>query len=296
LAPADVHAILLRSASTTDPPVAAHRFAVSTPDDADVALAALLPCRARRHVVTLLRRFAENYTDRTQPDCPPKPWAIAAGWDDDAEFGKHGWIVGQGRLFEVNPGDFVRHHATAAHAERTEPVRPDPGTFTHVAHDQDRERRAIDRWAADSAHMAQLLRSAGLFDATARGWWCAVNVQRRDTFGGDCDGDVDLLLGPLEFNLDAEAWELRVHDEQQRLGSAAHSSHAWNLARIRAVCDGHLRWPPRTDRLLAVEVKASWFDPERGIWRRTHLGEDRRTAGQLEYLTSMCAANQLMRS
>jgi hypothetical protein len=56
--------------------------------------------------------------------------------------------------------------------------------------------------------------------------------------------------------------------------------HCWK----RAAEDGLLRWPPRLNLIAACEMKASWFDAEKGTWHATHVREGPRVKGQLELL------------
>jgi hypothetical protein len=138
-----------------------------------------------------------------------------------------------------------------------------------------RERVANQRWLF--WHAGEFLAALGL----PFGWWCAVGLLRRQVFGQNHDGDVDLLAGPLELNVSRDEWAVMLRD-------TAESRPGWSPSMVRGLavhdaCEkGFVAWPPPIGFSVGVEVKASWFDGEK--WKATHAGEGRRIAGQLRVL------------
>jgi hypothetical protein len=103
-------------------------------------------------------------------------------------------------------------------------------------------------------------------------------------FDARLDGDIDFLAGPLELEVDEDEWRLRLEEECRRhhigVARSVVVHHCWK----RAAEDGLLRWPPRLNLIAACEMKASWFDAEKGTWHATHVREGPRVKGQLELL------------
>lgn len=142
----------------------------------------------------------------------------------------------------------------------------------------ERERTAVRRWLQVGG--AQLLRELGLPGS----WWCGLFLPRKDVFGEITDGDIDLLAGPLEFELNDEQWQACVAQESRRWPLGAARMNVINSALLRSAEEGLIRWPPRMDAVVACEVKASWFRPHPATWKATHKGEAARVKGQIRLL------------
>jgi hypothetical protein len=156
----------------------------------------------------------------------------------------------------------------------------------HIANaGEQRENTAIRRWlTANPENGLELARACGLFQTDApAGWWCGLNLLRRDVFGDTADGDVDLIVGPLEFDLDDDGW--RSYEARAALGPNAHPDKVLFFSALLAAGDGHVIWPPRLDQIAAIEAKASWFQVEPADkWKRIITGKKIGLRGQLDYL------------
>lgn len=143
---------------------------------------------------------------------------------------------------------------------------------------QDRERLAVMRWLSVGAdHLLAVLGLAGPA-------WCALNVPRSEVFEDGADGDVDLLAGPIEFDITDSEWDKRFQSEARHWPLATHRSRIIEMALLRACEESRMVWPPRMETVVACEAKASWFEPEAGHLKVTHAGEARRVQGQLRLL------------
>jgi len=140
---------------------------------------------------------------------------------------------------------------------------------------EEREAFAIERWMF--GHTEQTMTALGL----PVGWWRGCFLRRRDIFGDDADGDVDLIAGPLVYeNMTSAEWTARVDAERAKVGD----DFAVAYAHAKAGDEGRVEWPPTVEEVIACEVKASYFDGEQDEWKRTHAGRQARTLGQLDYL------------
>lgn len=166
---------------------------------------------------------------------------------------------------------YVRDSAGLGSAERV-PRGP------HLYEADRREFVSIARWLALQADA--LMSALGLND----GWWCGINLPRRAIFGGDTDGDVDIIAGPLVLNCgprEQEQLRARVVADLSPLDSPDVVQH---LCALSAADAGLVQWPPAVDYLVAVEAKASWFDPVKRAWKATRMGEANKVKGVLEQL------------
>ena len=143
---------------------------------------------------------------------------------------------------------------------------------------EEREPVAVDRWL--NLNASQLFRALGLSDF----WWCALRLPRKDVFADTRDGDIDILAGPLEFDMREEEWRTRIDGESQRRPLSTAHSNIETFAVLRATAEGLIQWPPNLDTLVACEAKASWFRPDAQQWKATHAGEAARVKGQLKRL------------
>lgn len=133
-----------------------------------------------------------------------------------------------------------------------------------------RERTAVIRWML--GHARDLVRKMGL----EKGWWCGINLPRRGIFGGNEQGDVDLIAGPLSYTFSDE--ELAERIRKALLVDVFGEYRAHHEAGMAGCVD----WPPRVEHVVACEVKASYFDG--AGWKATHIGERARVLGQLDLL------------
>ena len=134
---------------------------------------------------------------------------------------------------------------------------------------EDRERQLVRAWMFHGA--AELFARMGL----GHGWWCAVDVPRTEIFGDGAGGDVDLLAGPLVFNVTPEEWQDRYESVAKRIGPQFSRAGA----EMEAAQEGLVIWPPKVKYTIAVEVKASFFD---GDWHSTHTGKRAKLRGSLK--------------
>lgn len=162
------------------------------------------------------------------------------------------------------------------------PASPPPAPREQPRHmyqlGQHREAVGLARWF--SVHGEALLEHLGLTGL----WWCGLGLLRSEVCDRESDGDIDVVAGPLDLTIGPEELQRRIDDEANRGPLGSDPSRAAQAA-IRQVClDGLIAWPPRVDDLVACEVKASWYDADRGVLKATHSGEGTRIAGQLRLL------------
>jgi hypothetical protein len=141
-----------------------------------------------------------------------------------------------------------------------------------VAKGATRERLQLENWLF--AYGPDFLLRLGL----PNGWWCAVNLPRRDVFAEASSGDVDLLAGPLGLTIGEHDFALMLSDAQR-----ARPQGPPDLLRAealdRAGKEGLVQWPPDVRFTVAVEVKASFFDGQQ--WKATHVDEKQKILGSL---------------
>ena len=136
-----------------------------------------------------------------------------------------------------------------------------------------REPMLFAAWA--SANVTEFLASLGL----TAGWWCALNLPRRDVFDESSSGDIDVLAGPIELKISARDLYLMARDER-RAKPHYTSGMAVNAALIRVGREGLIKWPPEVGYTVGVEVKASHYDG-RG-WKAQHIDEHAKIRGALD--------------
>lgn len=145
-----------------------------------------------------------------------------------------------------------------------------------------RERRVLARWMPHFG--SAVLQNLGLTGL----WWCGLCLPRAEVFGPAAgQGDVDIVAGPLAFSLTNDEIHVRIAEEAAKHPDS-HPSRWESFAMLRASEEGLVRWPPESRRVIACEVKASWFDrdapdPARA-WKASHRGETKRVVGQLRSL------------
>lgn len=137
---------------------------------------------------------------------------------------------------------------------------------------RDRERLQLEEWAFGNGR--DFLESLGL----TGGWWCALNMPRRELFDERSGGDVDLLAGPLGLRISEHEFRLMVADASRAAPSRPPRMHV-NAALVRAGTEGMVQWPPNIGYTIGVEVKASYYDGEK--WKASHTGEKEKLLGSL---------------
>ncbi len=136
----------------------------------------------------------------------------------------------------------------------------------------------MQRWLEH--HASALFRALGVTGP----FWCGMNLRRREVFGAGNDGDVDIIGGPLTWDIDPASWAKRIEAIVRTVPPTAHHSHAEERACQTAAADGHIEWPPRLDRLVACEAVASYYDSDADQMKRTLVDEMHRVEGQLRLL------------
>ena len=195
----------------------------------------------------------------------------------DGEFPCTAWSI-PGDVTEIDVQELIGEQV------RRRLIRPEPAARIedprpHISRlHSTRESVGTTRWLTINAHNL-----AGAFGITGP-FWCGLFLPRKALFDARLDGDVDFLAGPLELEVGEDEWRRRVDEECRRhhigVARSVVVHHCW----MRAAEDGLLRSPPRVDFIAACEMKASWFDAEKGTWHATHAREGRRVKGQIELL------------
>jgi hypothetical protein len=116
------------------------------------------------------------------------------------------------------------------------------------------------------------------------GWWCGIGLSRSLVFDDPGrSGDVDIIAGPLMYDLSDEDFQARVRAEEvKRPFNPAIPGYAVTMAHANAGQDGCVAWPPAIGYVVGCEAKASYHDGAR--WKSTHINEGDRIRGQLDYL------------
>lgn len=153
-----------------------------------------------------------------------------------------------------------------------------------------RERQAIIGWLPlFGEHFARLLGVRFPF-------WCGLFLERRHVYPSNSRGDVDIVLGPLSLNVSQDDVLTTRNAIEAELCAAA-AKHGPQFANLRAppsrvnelmlhqfAHDGLIEWPPPVDQLVAIEVKASYFDLGRQQMRSTKSGRRHKLLGQTQML------------
>ncbi|MCZ6692039.1 MAG: hypothetical protein O7H41_20830 [Planctomycetota bacterium] len=232
----------------------------------------------RQRLEDFWRNMVSNWTAGRAPDAHT-PYLRTGKLASDQPIPLLVWTV-PGRLCEINVEEFVEEAFKGAVRTRPTPPRSRPSPTEQHIYDlgMDREASATSRWLDLSGHR--------LFAEFGFGipWWCGINLARADLFQEGMDGDVDIMAGPLQWDLTEEEWRERIDAQARRCSLTTARSNVIDYAVLRAAAEGKIKWPPDLGFLVACEVKASRFQPEDGIWRSTHTGEGIRVKGQLQLL------------
>ena len=157
------------------------------------------------------------------------------------------------------------------------PREPDP-RLSIASLRASREPTGLSRWL--EIYMPSLLGALGIAGPS----WCGLSLPRKDVLDLELDGDIDIIAGPLEFDVGPGEWQKRLDEESRRMPLAMAHHLVEEQCVVRAAKDGLIRWPPRLDHLAGCEAKVSWFDSDQDAWHATHMGESRRVKGQLKVL------------
>ena len=136
-----------------------------------------------------------------------------------------------------------------------------------------RETLLFAAWAF--ANGTDFLHSLGL----TAGWWCALNLPRREVFEELSSGDIDVLAGPLDLTISARELYLMARDARRATPHYT-SGMLVNAALIRAGKEGAIKWPPEIGYTVGIEVKASHYDGR--TWKAQHTGERAKILGALD--------------
>jgi hypothetical protein len=106
-----------------------------------------------------------------------------------------------------------------------------------------------------------------------------VGLPRRDLFGEQSSGDVDVLAGPLWLTIGRREFDLLLDDARREMPGAP---LGWlnNAVMRRAGREGLVQWPPNIRYTAAIEVKSSYFDGQ--VWKATHVDEEEKVRGSLK--------------
>lgn len=74
------------------------------------------------------------------------------------------------------------------------------------------------------------------------------------------EGDIDLLMGTLEWNDRAEV--LARFEEEKKSKSHWHPSQVARLTAAICAEQGGIKWPPSTNHLVAIEAKCAYLSPQ----------------------------------
>jgi len=98
--------------------------------------------------------------------------------------------------------------------------------------------------------------------------WFIMQV-RKDRLRGSAIGDVDILAGRLDW---AEVGEFeRLYTEQLKGKERWHPSNVAFLTALMLARKGGIKWPPSTDRLIAIEAKCAYLSPQAQSISREYL-------------------------
>ncbi len=145
--------------------------------------------------------------------------------------------------------------------------------------DQHRESEAIRRLVLTPPLLERILYPFGFGSLC----WIFVEVQKPRVVP-NMQGDVDILIGPLEWKEPA-AFDSALRKHLAQL-PGAHPTWPESLAAREVAASGGIKWPPDPHNLVGFEVKCAYF--ERGI--RSAKSSPQKTAGirkQIKWLFKM---------
>ncbi|MGE0790095.1 MAG: hypothetical protein AB7S26_30760 [Sandaracinaceae bacterium] len=144
----------------------------------------------------------------------------------------------------------------------------------------EREDLAIRRWLHVTGR-AELPAAFGL-DACC---WIGIGLSRSLVFDERVNGDVDLVLGRMRWDMPDEERDAYVERARRESSLLTHQSNVRIFAAMGAAADGRLSWD-ESSPLIGIEAKATWYDTAAGRWKRTHRssGAVREVLGNLKML------------
>lgn len=233
---------------------------------------------AERHALDVLRVRWQNirrnwFPGRAGTTTSPPSAEMSLG----ASGATYVWCS-EGRLWEIRPSWFSNYCFRPAQLSRPAHAENGPVALAFDAREA-RERLLTLRWLDRNG--GELLRNLGL-----RGpFWCGLFLPRKLVFGdASLQGDVDLIAGPMPWRMTSEEFERQRRAVARDFPLATPPESIDAFACMRAAAEGLLTWPPPLETLVACEIKASWYEPETGTWKRTHSGDVAGINGQLRLL------------
>src|SRR5258706_2910830 len=147
--------------------------------------------------------------------------------------------------------------------------------------DKERESEATRHLLSNVFHPGDFLRPLGMDALT----WVVMEAQKPNLIPG-LVGDVDILAGNLEFKDTDHFWrELKAAEAQW---PGANPSFLQDFACKGVTQANGLVWPPRSSRVIGIEVQCCYFDPNEGP-RSTKTSRQQIAGkrGQIEHLLEM---------
>ncbi len=144
----------------------------------------------------------------------------------------------------------------------------------------EREREAVRIFVENRGIADKVLVPLGALHAGLP--WFILQV-RKDRLRSSATGDVDILTGRLHWAEPGEferlyAEEERLYAELERLCAEKlrgkgrwHPSNMWFSTALKLAQKGGIKWPPSTDRLIAIEAKCAYLSPQAPSISREHL-------------------------
>lgn len=128
-------------------------------------------------------------------------------------------------------------------------------TRRYLVEEPEREHMALQTLVTLSFMAEKILGSSQLNACFS---WFILRLKKR-RLKPSFDGDIDLLAGPLTWNDSREASV--KFEEQRRLHPDWHPSQIESLTARMLAESGAIKWPPSTNKLLAIEAKCAYLSP-----------------------------------
>jgi hypothetical protein len=126
-----------------------------------------------------------------------------------------------------------------------------------LVEEAEREYKAVHMLATLPLMAAGVLGPAAGLDTNF--CWYILRLKKQRA-GSPWDGDIDLLAGPLEFDNQAEFASLFVEERKSRYDW--HPTQVALLTAAKMAGKGCIKWPPSTNKLVAIEAKCVYLSPE----------------------------------
>lgn len=203
-------------------------------------------------------QFRRNASAGTRPMTIP-PHHMCRQAVDDGEI----WFTASS-LTNIEPEAFVAFHDAPRATPADGTPRPSGPHIGSKEAGEGREDFALRRWL-HVAGRAELPVAFG-WDACC---WIGVGLSRAAVFDEHVDGDVDLVLGRMRWDVtpaERDAYLARARAEASLLAPEENIQY---FAAMKAATEGRLTWN-EMEPLIGIEVKASWYDTTSARWKRTH--------------------------